>query len=292
MGCVVNIDGTLSPPEQAFVSVFDRGFLYGDSVYEVLRTYQGAPFELDAHLDRLENSAALIGLDLTWPREEIVEELRRTVAVAGNAESYARIVITRGSGEIGLDPSLARIPRLVIIAKELITPPPEAYERGVKVALVAVRRNLREAIDPAAKTGNYLNSVLAMKQAREKGAFEALMLDKEGRITEAASANVFVVKAGTLFTPPLAGILEGVTRGIVLKLARAAWIPLREQALFPDDLLKADEVFITGTTRELVPVVTVAMGAGDLRIGDGRPGRTTRRLLADFRARARATSGG
>jgi branched-chain amino acid aminotransferase len=287
MGRIVNMDGALVAPDQAFISVFDRGFLYGDSVYEVVRTYGGVPFELDAHLERLENSAALIGLALPWPRERFAAEVHRTVQASGNAETYARIVVTRGAGEIGLDPNLAREGRVVIIAKELVVPPPEVYERGVKVALVGVRRNLREAIDPAAKTGNYLNNVLAMREAREQGAFEALMLDSRGRVTEATTANVFVVRGGELITPPLAvGILEGVTRKVVLALARADGIAVCEQELVPPRVLEADEVFITSTTRELVPVVTVSDALGEHTIGRGRPGPLTLRLLAAFRERA------
>lgn len=287
MGRIVNLDGALVAPEQAVISVFDRGFLYGDSVYEVVRTYGGVAFELDAHLQRLENSAELIGLALPWPRERIAGETRRTIEASGNAEAYARVIVTRGAGEIGLDPGLARDGRVIIIAKELVVPPPETYESGVRVALVGVRRNLREAIDPAAKTGNYLNNVLAMRQARECEAFEALMLDRDGRVTEATTANVFVVHGGELSTPPLAvGILEGVTRRVVLELARGLGILAREAELWPAQLLAADEVFITGTTRELVPVVAVCEGGIEHRIGAGRPGPITQRLLAEFRARA------
>lgn len=285
MGRIVNIDGNLVPPEKAVISVFDRGFLYGDSVYEVVRTYGGVPFELEAHLARLDRSAQLIGLSLPMPLERIGAELRRTVDATGNPESYARVIATRGSGEIGLDPGLARDGRLIIIAKELVTPPPEAYERGVKLALVDRRRN--EALDPRAKTGNYLNNVLAMQQAKARGAYEALMLDARGRITEAATANLFLVKAGELSTPPLAvGILEGVTRGVVIALARGLGIPVHERELVPDDLFSADEAFITSTTRELVPVVAVWQGEVERPIGSGSPGPLTRRLLQEFRDRA------
>lgn len=296
MGRIVNLDGVLVPPEQAVVSVFDRGFLYGDSVYEVVRTYAGVPFELEAHLARLAASAHRIALDLPWSLDRLAAEARRTVAASGNAESYLRLVVTRGAGEIGLDPALATAPRVVLIAKELAVPPPEAYEQGVKVAMVGVRRNLREAIDPAAKTGNYLNNVLAMKEAHERGAFEALMLDRDGRVTEASTANVFAVRAGELQTPPLdVGILEGVTRRIVLRLALAARIPSREVDLRPQDLWSADELFLTSTIRELVPIVRVTHDGVETTISTGAPGPITRRLLADFREHARrvtATPGG
>ncbi len=286
MGRIVNIDGLLVPPERAFISVFDRGFLYGDSVYEVLRTYGGVPFELDLHLDRLERSAALIGLCLPWERERFGAEVRRTIEASQNPEAYVRLIVTRGAGEIGLDPALARGAAVIVIAKELVTPPSSAYETGVKVALVGVRRNLREAIDPAAKTGNYLNNVLAMGEAQRQGAFEALMLDREGRVTEASSANVFTVREGALTTPPVeVGILEGVTRKLVLALARQLDIVVREEQLSPEDLLQADEVFLTSTLRELVPVVALLDRTGEHTLGGGRPGPMTRHLLEAFRAR-------
>jgi branched-chain amino acid aminotransferase len=289
VGRIVNMDGRLVPPEQAFISVFDRGFLYGDSVYEVLRTYGGAPFELDLHLDRLENSAELIGLALPWARERFGAQVRRTLEASQNPEAYLRLIVTRGAGEIGLDPALARGAAVILIAKELVTPPPSVYETGVKVALVGVRRNLREAIDPAAKTGNYLNNVLAMGEAQRQGAFEALMLDREGRVTEASSANVFAVRDGALVTPPIAvGILEGVTRKLVLALASRVGIAAREEQLRPEDLLLADEVFLTSTLRELVPVVSLLDRSGEHALGGGRPGPVSRRLLEAFRARARS----
>ncbi|MGC4120378.1 MAG: aminotransferase class IV [Myxococcales bacterium] len=292
MGRIVNLDGNLVAPEQAVVSVFDRGFLYGDSVYEVVRTYRGVLFELGAHLERLAESARRIALELPWTVERLASEAKRTVDASGNAESYLRVVVTRGEGELGLDPALARGGRVVLIAQPLTTPPPEAYEKGVALALVgaeATGRNLREAIDPAAKTGNHLNAVLAMKAARERGAYEALLLDARGRVTEASSANVFAVRNGELLTPPLAaGILEGVTRRVVLALARATGVPAREAELWPDDLYGAEEVFITSTTRELVPVTRIAREADTKPIGDGKPGPVTLKLLAEFRRRALA----
>lgn len=295
MGRIVNLDGSLVAPEQAVVSVFDRGFLYGDSVYEVVRTYRGRLFELPAHLERLSESARRIALELPWPVEKLAAECRRTVDASGNPESYLRVVVTRGEGELGLDPALARGGRVVLIAQPLATPPPEAYEQGVTLALVgaeATGRNLREAIDPAAKTGNHLNAVLAMKAARERGAYEALLLDGRGRVTEAASANVFAVRKGSLVTPPLAaGILEGVTRRVVLALAKKLGVPVHETELWPNDLYRANEVFITSTTRELVPVTRIAREGDSVTVGTGRPGPVTRRLLEAFRARALEEAG-
>lgn len=290
MGRIVNIDGQLLPPEQAVVPVFDRGFLYGDSVYEVMRTYGGVPFEMDAHLARLARSAELIGLLLPRTPAQLAREIDRTVAAAGNPESYARIIVTRGAGEIGLDPALGTHPRTIVIVRELSPPPPEAYQLGVLVALVGVQRNLPKAIDPQAKTGNYLNNVLAVREATALGAYEAILLDHEGRVTEGANSNVFAVRTGRLATPALeVGVLPGVTRRVVLELARAERLPVDERPMVPSDLTCAEEVFITSTTRELVPVVRIVQGEQTWKIGQGAVGPLTKRLLASFRARAAGT---
>jgi branched-chain amino acid aminotransferase len=287
---LVNIDGALLPPERATVSVFDRGFLYGDSVYETLRTYRGKVFELERHLARLRRSARLIGMDLPWDDARLRAEIERTVREAGNPESYMRVVVSRGAGRFGLDPTLADRALPIVIVRPLEAPPRESYERGVAVAIVSVRRNMREAIDPQAKTGNYLNSVLALAEARAAGAHEAILLDAEGLVAEGASSNVFCVRGGFLLTPPLSiGILDGVTRAIVLELASGpgeAHVPEREAKLKPRDLYTASEVFITSTTRELLPVVEVVYEGERHRVGDGRPGPVWRELLERFRARA------
>ena len=271
MATVVTIDGAPVRPEEAVVSVFDRGFLYGDSVYEVARTYDGVPFELEAHLARLESSAERINMGLPAPRDVLAREVLETHANSGNIASYLRVVVTRGSGPIGLDIALAQSQRRIVIAKDVaeVAPPPEVYTEGVEVALVSVRRNLRTAIDPRAKTGNYLNSVMALAEARERGAYEAVMLDHRDYVTEGASSNVFVVVDDTLLTPPLdAGILEGVTRAVVLKVARSIGVKVLQVPLTADMLTAGSEVFITSSVREIVPVVRVD---GE-RLGDGRPG--------------------
>lgn len=292
MATLVNLNGTLVPPTEAKVSVFDRGFLYGDSVYEVVRTYGGRPFAMDRHLDRLHASAARIGMELPWDDARIAAEVERTLAAAGNEESYVRIVATRGAGPIGLDPALAEDPQLLVIVQPIHLPPPEAYERGVKVQLVGVRRNLREAIDPRAKTGNYLNNVLALREARAHGAYEAVMLDAEGRITEGSTSNLFVVQGGRLITPPTeVGILEGVTRGVIFEVARAEGIEVEERHLAPADLLGADEAMITSSVREILPVVRVGIDGEEHAIGDGAPGPVVRRITAAFRAWARRSVG-
>ncbi len=285
MATLVNLDGVLVPPEHAHVSIFDRGFLYGDSVYEVIRTYGGRPFELPRHLDRLEGSAARIALPLPWSRERLAAELARTLAASGNPESQVRVIVTRGAGELGLDPALAVRPLVILVVTELHPPPASAYRDGVKAQLVGVRRG--QAIDPRAKTGNYLANLLALKTAREHGAYEALMIDREGRVTEGTQSNLFVVQDGVLKTPPVeAGILEGITRTVVLEVARGLGIEVRETPLVPDDVLSADEAMVTGSVRELVPVVRVGIDGDERVLGAGVVGPTVRRLSAAFRERA------
>jgi branched-chain amino acid aminotransferase len=296
MPAIVNVDGALVPPASATVSVFDRGFLYGDSVYEVVRTYGGAPFELDRHLARLAHSAERIGLALAWDAARTAAEVDRTLGAARGGdvpdpdaapwnvgERYVRVIMTRGAGELGLDPALAVEPKAIVIVQPLRGPPLRAYEEGVKACVVGVRHASPGAVDPSAKTGAHLNHVLAVQQARAAGAHEALLLDDRGGVTEGASSNVFAARRGRLATPPLAaGILEGVTRGVVLALARGAGLPVDEVPLRPEDLEAADELFITSTVREIVPVTR----HGERAVGAGRPGPLTRRLHAEFRARA------
>lgn len=288
MGTLVSIDGHIVPPEKATISIFDRGFLYGDSVYEVVRTYEGVPFELDHHLERLEGSAARISMSMPYPRAQLAEETLRAHQASGNTDSYIRIVVTRGAGPIGLDIALAEAPCRIVVVKSLegMRPPPAAYAEGVKIALVGVRRNLRAAIDPMAKTGNYLNSVMALAEARASGAYEAVMLDHRDFVTEGASSNVFVVVGDVLLTPPVdAGILVGVTRAVVLKVARAAGLRVLELPFSADTLHRdADEVFITSSVREIVPVTQV----DEVRIGDGKPGPLTRRVMDLFAAYVQA----
>lgn len=285
MGVAVNIDGKLFAPEDALISVFDRGFLYGDSVYEVLRTYRGRPFQLPAHLSRLIRSAERIGLPLPRPVHEIAEEIERTLTAARNEESYLRVVCTRGGGDVTLDPAAAAEPRLVIFALPLKPVPRQWYEEGVTAAVVSVRRNLKEAVDPAAKTGNYLNNILALREARQKGADEAVMLDHRGRVTEGSSCNLFFVKDGVVRTPAMSvGILDGITRDRVLELARAEGIVVEEGELYPEEFARADEVFLTSTLREVLPITR---WDGSL-VGSGRPGPITRRLHAALRRLAGA----
>jgi branched-chain amino acid aminotransferase len=290
---LVNIDGRLLPPAEAHVSVFDRGFLYGDSVYEVVRTYSGRPFELQAHLVRLAHSASLIGLTLPWDAGRLASEVVRTLDAArgpdaddpaaapwNRGERTVRIVITRGSGDLGLDPSLAVAPTSIIIVHPLAGPPATAYRDGVEACVVGVPRAAPPAADPSAKTGLHLPHVLAVREARGRGAYEALLTDGRGHVTEGASSNLFAVREGRVRTPHLgAGILEGVTRGVVIRLAREAGVAVEETALTVAELEAATELFITSTAREILPVTRL----GGRPVGDGRVGPVTRRLHDAFR---------
>jgi branched-chain amino acid aminotransferase len=285
MPIVVDLNGQLVPPDQACLSVFDRGFLQGDSVYEVLRTYGGRPFEVEAHLRRLVRSADRSLLPLPWPPPRAAAEIARTVsaslggdppdgaAAPWNAgERSVRVVMTRGGGD-----TAPQVPAsAIVIAEPLVAPPLVAYREGVALVTVTVER----AEDPTVKTGARLAHALALRQARARGAHEALFADARGRITEGASSNLFAVRGGHLVTPPLeVGILEGVTRGVVLRVARAEGLPVEEAPLDRAELTDCDEIFITSTAREILP----ARELDGRTVGMGRPGPMTLRLHAAFR---------
>jgi branched-chain amino acid aminotransferase len=277
----INVDGRIESPERATISVLDHGFLFGDSVYEVVRTYGRRPFRLEEHLDRMERSAAGIALELPT-RLHLAEELFRTGAEVPARELYLRLIVTRGVGKgLGLDLVDFGQPSVVIIAAPLVELEPSAYERGLTLALVRTRRNLREALDPALKTGNYLNNLLAMLEARRAGAHEGILLNAGGELTEGTRSNLFVVRGKAVLTPSLrSGLLAGVTRSEVIKLCLRAGLALAEASLAPRHLEDADEAFITSTTKGVVPVTRV----GSRAIGAGTPGPITRQLLESFEA--------
>jgi branched-chain amino acid aminotransferase len=277
MSIRVHIGGRVCLPEEAKISIFDRGFLYGDSVYETIGTVEGRLFATTEHLTRLERSAERIGLR-TPPRSEIERAIVETMAAAGNEESRVRVMITRGAGgKIDLDPATAGDPELVVIVFPLGAPSAEMYARGVSAAIVSVARNNPQAIDPAVKSGNYLNNVLAVGEARRRsGAYEAILCSADGTIAEGASSNVFAVWAGVVRTPPVeVGILDGITRDKVLELARGNAIPALEARISPDELRASDELFITSATRAVLPVTRL----DDRAVGAGVPGPVTRRLM-------------
>jgi branched-chain amino acid aminotransferase len=286
---LVLIDGRPMSPENAKISVFDRGFLYGDSVFEALRTYAGRPFALDQHLTRLAGSAARVFIDLPVSLEQLGREVQSAIVGAGNAESYVRLTVTRGVGEtLGLDPGLSRHALRVVIVTPLKSPPPETYRDGVAVITHRTERVTDHSTAAGAKVGNYLMAVLANREARLANAAEALIVDGRGCVVEGATSNVFAVRSeGTLVTPPESdGILLGITRETVLSVAAALGIAVELESLPLDTLKGAAEVFFCSSIRELVPVVSID-GA---KIGAGTPGPTTLRLLAAFREACRRST--
>ena len=282
MSSIAVVDGAVSALSEARVSVLDRGFLYGDSVFETLRTYGGVPFALERHLARLEWSASLAHIPMPLSRQALSQEITAAVASAGNPESYVRVMITRGTGELGLDPGLAGTPARVVIVTPLAVPKAEVYERGIAAVTFPLRRSADGTEAAGAKIGNYLVSVLAMGKARDRGAAEALIVDGAGRVVEGATSNVFFVADGALVTPPEdAGILPGITRAVVLDVAASLGIPVSFRCPTIGELLTMDEMFISSSIRELVAVVRV----DDTAVGDERPGPVYRRLLDAFRAK-------
>jgi branched-chain amino acid aminotransferase len=284
MATTVMIDGRLVPPEQAVVSVFDRGFLYGDSVFESLRTYGGVPFALDEHLARLERSAARVLIALPVSVASLREEISLALASHGSAESYLRVTLTRGTGRaLGLDPELASDPLRVVLVSTLSPPPAELYDHGMAAITFRAERPSDAPAVADAKIGNYLLAVLAMQAARVQGAGEALLEDANGHILEGSTSNLFAVFAGTLLTPPeTAAILPGITRAHTLRIAAELGIPVELRTPRKSELGKADEVFISSSIRELVPVVSI----DGQRVGPGLPGPITRELLRRFREAA------
>jgi len=277
---VVMIDGLTRAPQDATVSVYDRGFLFGDAVFEVLRTYGGAPFALDEHIARLRRSAERVALTLPVDDSALRGEICRAIEVSQNPESYVRVIVTRGSGPVSLDPDTASRPLRVVLVEPVVPPSRDAYANGIAVVTIHTRRAVDDTAAVGAKVTNYLANMLAVREAKARGAEEALVVDARGHVVEGASSNVFLVNAGRLATPPEhEGILMGITRAHVLVAAADLSVPIDERALFPDDLYRADEVFITSSVRELLPVVRV-----DGRpVGSGAPGAVGRALHRRFR---------
>jgi branched-chain amino acid aminotransferase len=285
MESFASVNGEIVPLEKARVPVLDNGFLFGDSVYEVLRTYRGRPFESGRHFRRMRASAERLGISVPLSNDALLDRVRALLERAGDLESYIRIVVTRGVGTSSYDFDAVEGPTVVMIQKELRPPTPRHYTHGIHVSAVDVRRNHARSLDPAIKSSNLLNNILALREAHRRGAEEPVLLNHEGQVAEGASTNVFVVRDGTLVTPPLwAGILGGITREVVLELAATHQIPAREDALELRALFDADEAFLSSTTREVMPIRQV----DDQVIGDGHPGPVTRQLMDAFRAYAPA----
>jgi branched-chain amino acid aminotransferase len=278
-----SVNGMVVPAEEARVSVLDNGFAFGDSVYEVLRTYGGVAFEAGRHFRRLRASAARLGIAVPASDASLLAQVDALLARTANGESYIRIIVSRGLGDCSYNFDRVQGPTVVMIQKPLPAYPARHYTDGIKVAAVGVRRNHPRALDPAIKSSNLLNNILAMREAQSRGAEEPVLLNHEGFVAEGASTNVFLGRGGTVATPPLsAGILGGITREVVLELLPGLGIPFREEPLRLEDLLGADEVFMTSTTREVVPVRQV----DETAIGGGRPGPLTRRVMEAFSAYA------
>lgn len=286
----VAIDGKVVDSDEARVSVFDRGFLYGDSVFEVYRTYGGVPFAETEHLERLARSAARLMIPMPVSLGTLTSEVHATLDAAGEGDWYVRVVVTRGTGPLTYDPSTASDPLRVIIAAPVSVPPAEHYQRGVAVSLLEASRPTDDERASGAKASNYLANLLAVHEAKQKGAQEALMLGRKGQILEGASSNIFIVKDGKVRTPEAQpGILMGITRATVIAAAQREGIEVEEAEVRPDDLYGADEAFITSSIREVMPVVS----ADGRTIGSGAPGPVTKQLHAGFlRAVQEATGAG
>lgn len=278
------LDGQLVPGEQASVSVLDHGVLYGDGVFEGIRSYNGRVLKLQTHLRRFFESAKAIRLDLPYTHDQLAEAIRQTLAANGRADGYIRLCATRGVGSMGLNPFLSPTPCVFIITCDLKMYPQDLYEQGMRIITSSVIRNHPAALSPRIKSNNYLNNILAKIEAIDAGCLEAVMLNTQGNVAECTGDNVFIVKQGQLYTPPLhAGILEGITRSLVIDLARGLGLTVHEIDLTKHDLYTADEMLLTGTGAEVIAVTEIdsrKIGFGDQL---GKPGPLTQQLLQAFR---------
>jgi branched-chain amino acid aminotransferase len=286
---IVILNGQVTPPETAAISVYDRGFLYGDSVFETIRTYGGKPFALDEHLSRLARlarSAERVFIPLPVPTSTIRAEVEQGVGLSENTESFARVMLTRGTGPLGLDPDLAEMPSRIVLIEPFAPPPPEAYDKGIEAIVVHAARANDATAAAGAKIANYLTSLLAIREARRRGAAEAFIVDARGSVLEGTTSNVFLVRNGELVTPPdNAGILAGITRAYVLRAADEIGVRTALRDVRESELFDADELFISSTLREILPVVRVE----GRPIGAGQAGPVTRRLHEAFRKYIAAT---
>jgi len=275
----VYIGGKLYEKADAKISVFDHGLLYGDGIFEGIRSYAGRVFRLAQHVDRLYDSAKAIHLTIPMAREAMARAVLDTLAANKLVDAYIRLIVTRGAGSLGLDPRKTTDPQIIIITDSISLYPPELYEHGLKIVTAGTMRNHPAALNPRVKSLNYLNSILAKIEGTNAGCLEALMLNHKGEVAECTGDNIFIVKNRELHTPSVdAGILEGITRDAVIDLARAAGIKVVERVMDRHDVYTADEIFLTGTAAEVIPVVEC-----DARtIGAGKPGPITKDLLVRF----------
>lgn len=279
MGLKIYIDGKLVEKEAAKISVFDHGLLYGDGVFEGIRTYNGLIFKLKEHIDRLYQSAHSIMLEIPMPKENLIEAVKRTLRANKLKNAYIRLIVTRGFGDLGLDPRKCPRPTIIIITDKIALYSEKFYKYGMEIITVPTQRNIPEALNPQIKSLNYLNNILAKIEAINAGVEEAVMLNSEGYVAECTGDNIFIVRRGTLLTPPIyIGTLRGITRGAVFDLAKANKIPAYEEVLTRHDLFNADECFLTGTAAEIIPVVKI----DGRKIGNGKPGKITLKLTREF----------
>jgi branched-chain amino acid aminotransferase len=281
MSTKVYIDGSFVDKEDAKISVYDHGLLYGDGVFEGLRSYSGKVFKLEEHIDRLWESASVICLTIPYSKQEIIAAVNEAIKINDVPDGYVRLVVTRGAGYLGLDPSKTSNPQVIIIADTINLYPEEFYKNGLKIVTVPTIRNHPAALSPRIKSLNYLNNVLAKIECVQAGASEALMLNHKGEVAECSGDNIFIVRRGELLTPPIdAGILEGVTRDIVIELAREENLVVRENPITRHDVYIAEECFLTGTAAEVVPVADV----DGRTIGSGKPGPITLSMMERYHA--------
>ena len=284
----VYVNGAIAPADRAVIPVYDHGFLYGEGVYETLRTYNRLPFLYERHVQRLRDSARYLALDVPFRDDDLRTWIEQTMAAAGvMEEAYIRVLLTRGVGELTYDLHATPSPSLVIIVKPLDEPPARVRADGIRISLVPILRNHPGSVNPIIKSNNLLNNALAMQEAHRRGGEEGLMCNHRGELSECSQANFFLVRNGAALTPPSqAGLLEGITRAFMFDVGKAAGVEVRAETLVPADLDTADEAFITGTTREVSPVVRI----DDRVIGTGRPGPITLKLLDSYRRLAQEMS--
>lgn len=274
------LDGSIVDEAEAKISVFDHGLLYGDGIFEGIRFYEGRVFRLTEHIERLFFSAKAILLKLPWTIEEVCEFTLETIRANGLTDGYIRLVVTRGVGDLGLNPYLCDVPSMFIIASGISLYPEEFYENGLEVVTCSTRRPTPASLSPQVKSLNYLNNVMAKVEALKAGAKEGLMLNEQGYVAECTGDNVFIVKKGQVITPPVSdGSLDGITRQVIFDLCGELGIPIREASLTRYDIYTADEAFLTGTAAETIPMVKL----DQREIGDGKPGELSLRLIEAFR---------
>jgi branched-chain amino acid aminotransferase len=281
MNYTVNINGEIVSNDRAVISVLDHGFLYGDGVFEGMRIYGGKIFKLEEHLNRLYESAKVLMMKIPWTKKEMRSALAVTLSTSGLIDGYIRLIISRGVGSLGIDPSRCSEAQIVIIIGEIQLYPEEYYQKGIAIITAATRRPSPDILEARVKSLNYLNNILGKIEAKNAGVLEAIMLNKEGYVVECTADNIFLVKSGILKTPdPRYGALDGITRRTVLDLSEALGLPTEEGLFTRFDLYTADECFLTGSGAEIVPVITI----DGRSIGNGKPGSITQELRSQFQS--------